>query len=151
MCVCVCVFSVEKRSRLMYFSKLNRALFFTLLAMVIILIEHFFISSIVYQFLYCLASDVFVGHPFLILTFSGFIGALTGYSGWMGLCEKVWLHYNGTSSRIGYPWHFLTRDILQFDVDISSGTLVHETASLFHLRSPSWFKFTKQALPSVVS
>lgn len=60
------------------------------------------------------------GHPFLILTFSGFIGALTGYSGWMGLCEKVWLHYNGTSSRIGYPWHFLTRDILQFDVDISS-------------------------------
>jgi hypothetical protein len=32
----------------------------------------------------------------------------------------VWDAYNGTKSRSGYPWHFLTRDILQFDPDIDS-------------------------------
>jgi hypothetical protein len=59
------------------------------------------------------------GHDFSILTWSGFIGALTGYSSApMGICEKVWLHYNGTSSRSGIPFHFLLRDILQFDADI---------------------------------
>lgn len=30
-----------------------------------------------------------------------------------GLSQKVWLKYNGTSSRIGIPFHFLLRDILQ--------------------------------------
>lgn len=61
------------------------------------------------------------GHDFATLGWTGFIGALTGYSSApIALCEKVWLAYNGTSSRRGVPWHFLTRDILQFDADINS-------------------------------
>ncbi len=46
---------------------------------------------------------------------------MTGFSSApVGLCEKVWLEYNGTKPRSGYPWHFLTRDILQFDADVDS-------------------------------
>jgi len=60
-----------------------------------------------------------LGHNFALLTWAGFIGALTGYSSAeMGICEKVWISYNGTQSRIGIPFHFLLRDILQFDRDI---------------------------------
>lgn len=56
------------------------------------------------------------GHPFSILAWSGFVGALTGMSSVdMGICEKVWLSYNESSSRSGIPWYFLLRDILQFD------------------------------------
>jgi len=56
------------------------------------------------------------GHPFSILTWAGFIGALTGVSSSkVGVCEKVWLAYNETSSRAGIPFYFLMRDILQFD------------------------------------
>jgi hypothetical protein len=59
------------------------------------------------------------GHNFSIVTWAGFIGTITGYSSVpMGLCEKVWDAYNGTSARAGIPWHFLTRDIMQFDNDI---------------------------------
>jgi len=61
------------------------------------------------------------GNPFALLTFTGFIGALTGYSSSpVGICEKVWYSYTGTENRIGYPWHFLLRDILQYDQDINS-------------------------------
>jgi hypothetical protein len=31
----------------------------------------------------------------------------------MGVCEKVWAGYNGTLARVGVPWHFLLRDIMQ--------------------------------------
>jgi len=56
------------------------------------------------------------GHAFSLLSFTGFIGAITGYSSSpVGICEKVWYNYNGTDSRLGIPWHFLLRDILQFD------------------------------------
>jgi len=62
------------------------------------------------------------GTDFSILTFAGFIGALTGFSkSPLGISQKVWISYNGTQNRIGYPWHFLLRDILQFDHDITSG------------------------------
>uniref|UniRef100_A0A6B2L4U1 Acid ceramidase N-terminal domain-containing protein n=1 Tax=Arcella intermedia TaxID=1963864 RepID=A0A6B2L4U1_9EUKA len=60
------------------------------------------------------------GHPFSILSFAGFVGAITGYSSApVGVCEKVWLSYNGTENRFGIPWHYLLRDILQFDSDVS--------------------------------
>ena len=49
------------------------------------------------------------GHPFASLTWTGFIGSITAYSGYMGVSEKVWLHYNETSSRQGIPFHFLFR------------------------------------------
>jgi len=56
------------------------------------------------------------GHSYSILSFTGFIGALTGYSSKsLGISEKVWYSYKGEQSRIGIPWHFLLRDILQFD------------------------------------
>jgi hypothetical protein len=59
------------------------------------------------------------GHPFGILTFTGFIGALTGYSSSpVGICQKVWIHYTGEQNRFGYPFHFLLRDILQYDTNI---------------------------------
>jgi len=59
------------------------------------------------------------GHPYAILSFTGFIGAITGYSSArVGISEKVWYSYTGSESRIGVPWHFLLRDILQFDRSI---------------------------------
>jgi hypothetical protein len=52
---------------------------------------------------------------------AGFIGSITGYSSApVGICEKVWIGYNGTDSRRGIPFHFLLRDILQFDADINA-------------------------------
>jgi hypothetical protein len=61
------------------------------------------------------------GHAFSTASFAGFIGAITGYSSApMGVCEKVWLQYNGTKHRAGVPWHFLLRDILQYDSDIDN-------------------------------
>lgn len=69
---------------------------------------------------------VLVYHPstnntnnFSLFSFVGFVGALTGVSDSpIGICEKVWLKYNGTSSREGIPWHFLLRDILMWDKSV---------------------------------
>eukprot|EP00010_Vexillifera_abyssalis_P002857 CAMPEP_0201552088 /NCGR_PEP_ID=MMETSP0173_2-20130828/13637_1 /ASSEMBLY_ACC=CAM_ASM_000268 /TAXON_ID=218659 /ORGANISM="Vexillifera sp., Strain DIVA3 564/2" /LENGTH=441 /DNA_ID=CAMNT_0047962507 /DNA_START=21 /DNA_END=1346 /DNA_ORIENTATION=+ len=61
------------------------------------------------------------GHDFSTVGWAGLIGALTGFSSApVGICEKVWLHYKGRDSRVGVPWTFLLRDILQFDQDIDS-------------------------------
>ena len=53
----------------------------------------------------------------------------------MGLSEKVWMHYNESDSREGIPFHFLLRDILQFDMDIDSAigriASAHRTCSIF--------------------
>jgi len=58
------------------------------------------------------------GHSFTTLTWAGFIGALTGYSGYTGISEKVWANYNGTFNRFGTPFYFVLRDILQFDTTV---------------------------------
>jgi hypothetical protein len=59
-------------------------------------------------------------NAFAIWGWGGFIGALSGMSqAPVGVCEKVWIAYNGTRPRDGYPWHFLLRDILQFSGDIT--------------------------------
>eukprot|EP00698_Gefionella_okellyi_P020891 TRINITY_DN6653_c0_g1_i1.p1 TRINITY_DN6653_c0_g1~~TRINITY_DN6653_c0_g1_i1.p1 ORF type:complete len:440 (+),score=86.37 TRINITY_DN6653_c0_g1_i1:53-1321(+) len=61
------------------------------------------------------------GHAFAVVGFAGFVGAFTGFSSApIGLSEKVWLSYNGTSSRVGTPWTFVVRDILQYDADVDS-------------------------------
>eukprot|EP01104_Vermistella_antarctica_P019035 TRINITY_DN7276_c0_g1_i1.p1 TRINITY_DN7276_c0_g1~~TRINITY_DN7276_c0_g1_i1.p1 ORF type:complete len:467 (+),score=129.97 TRINITY_DN7276_c0_g1_i1:146-1546(+) len=61
------------------------------------------------------------GHAFAMPTWSGMIGSIAGFSSsGMAVSEKVWLHYNGSSSREGYPWMFLLRDVLQFDNDIDA-------------------------------
>eukprot|EP01111_Echinosteliopsis_oligospora_P000927 TRINITY_DN1115_c0_g1_i1.p1 TRINITY_DN1115_c0_g1~~TRINITY_DN1115_c0_g1_i1.p1 ORF type:complete len:446 (+),score=66.28 TRINITY_DN1115_c0_g1_i1:49-1338(+) len=59
------------------------------------------------------------GHPYATLGWTGFIGALTGFSTHVGASQKVWVHYNGTDSRAGIPWTFLFRDILQYAEDVN--------------------------------
>ena len=61
------------------------------------------------------------GHAYAVLTWTGFVGAITGYSSVeLGVCEKVWLHYKGKDSRAGIPFTFLLRDILQYDTTSTS-------------------------------
>jgi hypothetical protein len=61
------------------------------------------------------------GHNFSIATWAGFVGAITGFSSApVGMGMKVWLTYNGSSSRSGVPFHFLLRDVLQYDADTSA-------------------------------
>lgn len=86
---------------------------------------------------------LFVYHPgagngsaFSSLAWSGFIGGLTGFSSNpVGVCEKVWLGYNGTQNVFGYPFPFLLRDIMQFDVDADSAlsriATAERTCSIF--------------------
>lgn len=59
------------------------------------------------------------GKPFATLGWKGFVGAVTGYSESVAISEKVWLHYNLTSSRAGIPFHFLMRDVVQYDHTIA--------------------------------
>ncbi len=50
-----------------------------------------------------------------------FIGALTGMSSSpIGVCEKVFLSYNGTDRRNGIPFTLLLRDILEKDTSVSA-------------------------------
>jgi hypothetical protein len=43
------------------------------------------------------------------------VGSITGYSAAdVGISEKVWLHYTGTSTYAGKPTTFVLRDILSF-------------------------------------
>jgi hypothetical protein len=59
------------------------------------------------------------GHAFSTLGWAGFIGALTGYSSAdVAVCEKVWISYKGKQNRAGMPWHFVLREILQFDTSV---------------------------------
>lgn len=53
---------------------------------------------------------------FSMLSWPGFHGALTGMSTRMGICEKVWLAYDGKSDRAGIPFTVLLRNILESDV-----------------------------------
>jgi hypothetical protein len=41
----------------------------------------------------------------------------------------VWWNYNDTSSRLGIPFHFLLRDILQFDLDVADAIMRIENAA----------------------
>lgn len=62
-------------------------------------------------------------HAFALVGYPAFVGTVTGYSNArLGLSEELSSesHYNGTTSRIGIPFHFLFRDLLQFDPDISA-------------------------------
>ncbi|KYR00879.1 acid ceramidase-like protein [Tieghemostelium lacteum] len=75
------------------------------------------------------------GNTFMTLSFQGFIGAITGYSGHTGISEKVWASYNGSDSRFGEPFYFVLRDILQFDktVDQALNRIygAHRTCSIY--------------------
>lgn len=70
------------------------------------------------------------GHAFSVVGWAGFVGAITGYSSApVGICEKLWYNYNKTSSRLGIPFHFLLRDILQFDRDTDKALMRIENAA----------------------
>ncbi|EFA82759.1 hypothetical protein PPL_04454 [Heterostelium album PN500] len=58
------------------------------------------------------------GNPYAILGWSGFLGALTGYSQYVGVSEKVWLAYNGTYTYRGTPFYLVMKQILQYDSTI---------------------------------
>jgi len=61
------------------------------------------------------------GVPFATWGWTGFVGAITGFSSSsVGICEKWWATYNGTYFMEGYPFPYLLRDILQYDPDISA-------------------------------
>lgn len=61
------------------------------------------------------------GVPFATWGWTGFVGAITGYSSSkVGICEKWWATYNGTYFMEGYPFPYLLRDILQYDPDVSA-------------------------------
>lgn len=60
-------------------------------------------------------------YDFATLGWTGFVGALTGYSSAnVGICEKYWGGYNGTYIEAGYPFPYVLRDILQFDGDVQT-------------------------------
>ncbi|KAJ7211548.1 hypothetical protein O6H91_Y478100 [Diphasiastrum complanatum] len=67
------------------------------------------------------------GNQFAIFTWSGFIGCVTGYSGMLGVSEKVWLESGQVYSRVGMPWHFVLRDVLQFTKNIQTTKLFLES------------------------
>lgn len=76
------------------------------------------------------------GHSFATMGWAGFLGAITGFSSAnVAVSEKVWLAYDGPSSRAGVPFNFLLRDILQFDTDadqaLSRIASAHRTCSIF--------------------
>jgi len=64
-------------------------------------------------------------HPFVIVTMEGFIGGLTGASADLGISE-IGVGYPdstfGEESRIGVPFIFQLRDILQYDVTLDDAT-----------------------------
>ncbi len=59
------------------------------------------------------------GHPFAIVGFVGWIGGLTGHSSSQMAVSQIGVAFPdasfGQESRIGIPFIFLLRDILQFD------------------------------------
>eukprot|EP00162_Nutomonas_longa_P009975 comp19618_c0_seq1/m.37544 comp19618_c0_seq1/g.37544 ORF comp19618_c0_seq1/g.37544 comp19618_c0_seq1/m.37544 type:complete len:431 (+) comp19618_c0_seq1:2-1294(+) len=75
------------------------------------------------------------GNTFATLTWAGFVGTITGYGTQMAVSEKVWIEYKGKSSRFGIPWHFLLRDILQFDQTLDQAITrvqkAHRTCSIW--------------------
>ena len=75
--------------------------------------------------------------PFVILSWTGFVSSIgTGMSDVMAVSEKKW--YTDAPMEIlpsGYPWHFLLRDILQFDtsIELAEKRIIDakKTASIF--------------------
>eukprot|EP01116_Phalansterium_solitarium_P023469 TRINITY_DN8231_c0_g1_i1.p1 TRINITY_DN8231_c0_g1~~TRINITY_DN8231_c0_g1_i1.p1 ORF type:complete len:429 (+),score=169.95 TRINITY_DN8231_c0_g1_i1:93-1379(+) len=61
------------------------------------------------------------GHPFANIAWAGFLSSITGLSSArLGMSEKVTDHDFGTSTRIGIPFNFLMRDVLQWDANLGA-------------------------------
>jgi len=62
-----------------------------------------------------------MGQAFANVGWAGWISSITGMSSaQMGMSEKVTDHDFGTNSRIGIPFNFLMRDVLQFDYTLDA-------------------------------
>jgi len=59
---------------------------------------------------------------FATMGWTGFVGAITGYSQDIAVSEKVWLGSTDKTTRFGIPWNFMLRDVLQFDVTLDDAT-----------------------------
>jgi len=61
------------------------------------------------------------GHPFANVGWTGWVASITGMSSvQMAMSEKVTDYEFGETSRIGIPFNFLMRDILQFDYNLDA-------------------------------
>lgn len=61
------------------------------------------------------------GHPFAQVGWAGFLVSVTGMSSApLGMSEKVTDHDFGTSTRFGFPFNFLMRDVLQWDATLEA-------------------------------
>lgn len=62
--------------------------------------------------------------PYANIGYAGLIGSLTGFSNAsIGIVQKVWMPSKERgieTSRIGKPWHYVLRDLLQFSTDLDS-------------------------------
>lgn len=76
------------------------------------------------------------GNTFVNVGYPAFVGSITGVSETMlGISEKVWLgHPDGFDSRIGKPWNYVLRDIMQYTYDLDSALSslanTHRTCSI---------------------
>jgi hypothetical protein len=59
-------------------------------------------------------------HPFMNVGWAGFVGSLTGFSEYTGIGEKVrgQKPVKENETRLGKPWTFALRDVLQFSTTI---------------------------------
>lgn len=75
-----------------------------------------------------LCKSVVIYHPsepgsqtFANVGYCGLVGTITGYNNAsVGISEKVWLTHPEYNERIGKPWTFALRDVLQYSFDIDS-------------------------------
>jgi hypothetical protein len=64
-------------------------------------------------------SDGSWGHDFATLGWAGWLSGLTGMSSnGMGISEKYGDEVFGSDSRIGYPFNYVMRDVIQFDATL---------------------------------
>jgi hypothetical protein len=86
----------------------------------------YFFSS----FIFFLSLFYFFMISWLFSFASHLLGSFTGISNKpIGICEKVWLHYNGSSTTFGQPWHFVLRDILLWDQSVAAAVARIQNAS----------------------
>ena len=75
------------------------------------------------------------GKPFVSWTWPGFLGSITAFGTNLGMSEKVWEKHPEALSRSGIPWHFLFRDVVQYDTTleeaISRMQNAHRTCAVF--------------------
>lgn len=82
------------------------------------------------------ASAVPGAMPFASFSYPGFVGAITGMSSSQVAISEIswtWADYGGKIASRGYPFHYLLRDILEFDIDKSAAlTRIYNAGNTVH-------------------